>query len=364
MEVKRIVLTVTTDLNFDQRMRRIAGSLAEAGYDVLLIGRQKLKSLPLTEMPYAQKRLYCFFQQGPLFYAEFNIRLFVFLLFTKMHAICAIDLDTILACLFVSKLKGEKRVYDAHELFCEMDEIVSRPNIYKIWKAIEKFAVPKFKVGYTIGECYAEEFKRMYALNYGVVRNATKLMPHSNQNLAQHYILYQGAVNEGRSFETLIPAMENVNARLIVCGEGNFYQQAKQLVAQHGLEDKVIFKGYIEPEQLKNYTKEAYVGITLFTDRGKSNYLSMANRFFDYMHAGVPQLCMNYPEYKKVNEQYEIALLIQEPSVEQIANALNKLLEDKTLYNRLRENCFKAREIYSWQAQEKTLLQIYKQLLD
>ncbi|MBP6624879.1 MAG: glycosyltransferase, partial [Chitinophagaceae bacterium] len=72
----------------------------------------------------------------------------------------------------------------------------------------------------------------------------------------------------------------------------------------------------------------------------------------------------NYPEYKKVNEQYEIALLIQEPSVEQIANALNKLLEDKTLYNRLRENCFKAREIYSWQAQEKTLLQIYKQLLD
>ncbi len=355
MEVKRIVLTVTTDLNFDQRMRRIAGSLAEPGYDVLLVARQK---------PYAQKRLNCFFQQGALFYAEFNIRLFLYLLFIKMNVICAIDLDTILPCLFVSKLRGKKRVYDAHELFCEMDEIVSRPKIYKIWKAIEKFAVPKFKVGYTIGECYAEEFNMMYAVNYGVVRNATKLIQNPNQSLPQYYILYQGAVNEGRSFETLIPAMAQVNAKLIVCGEGNFYQQAKQLVSQYELQDKVIFKGYIEPEQLKNYTNEAYVGITLFTDRGKSNYLSMANRFFDYMHAGVPQLCMNYPEYKKVNDQFEIALLIQEPSIEQIANALIILLEDKILHNRLRENCFKAREIYSWQAQEKTLLQIYKQLLD
>lgn len=364
MEVKRIVLTVTTDLNFDQRMRRIATSLSEAGYQVLLIGRQKPNSLPLSEMPYTQKRLNCFFQQGAFFYAEYNIRLFVYLLFVKMHVICAIDLDTILPCLFVSILRNKKKVYDAHELFCEMDEIVSRPHIYKIWKAIEKFAVPKFKVGYTIGDCYAQEFKLMYGVEYSTVRNATKLMAVVNEDLPQHDILYQGAVNEGRSFETLIPAMVNVPAKLIVCGEGNFYQQAKQLVGEYGLSDKVIFKGYIEPAQLKPFTQEAYIGITLFTDRGKSNYLSMANRFFDYMHAGVPQLCMNYPEYKKVNEQFEVAVLIDEPTTVQIEQALNNLLTDKALHARLRENCFKAREVFCWQAQEKTLLQLYKQLLD
>ncbi|QLH47178.1 MAG: hypothetical protein HWD58_17055 [Bacteroidota bacterium] len=70
---------------------------------------------------------------------------------------------------------GEKiRVYDAHELFCEMDEIVSRPPIYRIWKRIEQYVVPKFPLGYTIGACYADEFRRMYGYTMQLF-----VMPHA-----------------------------------------------------------------------------------------------------------------------------------------------------------------------------------------
>lgn len=363
MEVKHIVCTVTNDLNYDQRMIRICTSLSSAGYEVTLVGRKKRSSLPLKVQAFKQHRLFCFFEKGKLFYAEYNLRLFVYLLFAKMDVICAIDLDTILPCLFASKMKRTQRVYDAHELFCEMEEIVSRPAIYKMWKAIEQYAVPKFTHGYTIGECYAEEFKKMYGVDYSIVRNATILqeIPASTSN--EKYILYQGAVNEGRSFETLIPAMKQVNARLIICGEGNFYSQAKQLVKDHALEEKVIFKGYIEPAMLKTYTQHAMIGITLFTNQGKSNYLSMANRFFDYMHSCVPQLCVAYPEYVKVNSKYEIAYLIEDTEVNTIAHALNELVMNQSLYQRLKLNCIQAREEYCWQVQETTLINFYKQLL-
>ncbi len=142
-----------------------------------------------------------------------------------------------------------------------------------------------------------------------------------------------------------------------------FYDEAVALVAKYGLQDKITFKGYIEPEQLKSYTLNAWAGITLFEAIGPSNRLSMANRFFDYMHSGVPQLCMAYPEYEKVNARFEIAALIEEPAVDQIAGALNRLLNDREYHTRLEQNALKAREKYCWQEEEKTLLGVYRRLL-
>src|SRR5690349_17278363 len=106
MAVKRILFTVTNDLNYDQRMQRICNTLADAGYDVTLIGRKLKTSAPLPDKNYKQRRLNCWFNKGKLFYAEFNIRVFFFLLFKKADCICAIDLDTILPCYYISKLKG------------------------------------------------------------------------------------------------------------------------------------------------------------------------------------------------------------------------------------------------------------------
>jgi hypothetical protein len=143
-----ILFAVTTDLTYDQRMIRICTSLAQAGYSVTLTGRKMKNSIALSKQLFQQKRIGCIFEKGKLFYAEYNIRLFFYLLFKKMDCIGAIDLDTILPCYFISRIKKVKRVYDAHELFCEMKEIVTRPVIYKTWKKIEKFALPRFPSGY------------------------------------------------------------------------------------------------------------------------------------------------------------------------------------------------------------------------
>ena len=197
-----------------------------------------------------------------------------------------------------------------------------------------------------------------------MVRNATILKPLQIPAKPERTILYQGWVNVGRCFEQLIPAMKQVDAKLIVCGEGNFYAQAVALAKEHGLEEKVIFKGYIPPAQLGEYTRSATVGITLFEDTSLSNRLSLANRFFDYMHAGVPQLCNKYAEYEVVNSRFEVACLVPDLTPDAIAAALNKLLTDNTYYNRLQQNCLAAREVYCWQEEEKKLVSTYKKLFN
>lgn len=360
---KRIICTVTNDLNYDQRMIRICSSLAAAGYDVTLVGFKRKNSKPLVERPFRQKRIPIIAERGKLLYIDYWIKLFFLLLFRKADVICAIDLDTILPVYAVTALRRLKRVYDAHELFTELKEVISRPAIHRMWLWIERKMVPRFPVGYTIGECYAEEFNRKYGVRYGIVRNATVLRPLVIPEKKERFILYQGAVNVGRRFEQLIPAMQQVNAPLIICGAGNFFEEARALVALYGVEDRVTFKGYIHPEELRQYTLQAWIGITLFEETSLSNRLSMANRFFDYMHAAVPQLCVQYPEYEKVNDRFEIASLIGEPTPEHIAGALNRLLTDDAYHEHLELNCLAAREVYCWQEEEKTLINTYRNLV-
>ena len=362
--MKHIYFTVTNDLTYDQRMNRICTSLAENGYAITLLGRKLKSSLTLSEKKFTQKRIRCWFNKGKLFYAEYNVRLFFFLLFKKIDAICAIDLDTILPCLYISKWKKIPRIYDAHELFTELPEVISRPGILKVWTKVEQKAVPQFKWAYTVSESIGQEFNRRYGVNFETIRNVPVLQKLDASNQNEKFILYQGAVNEGRGFEYLIPAMQWVNSRLIICGDGNFMGQLKKLINDYNLQDKIELRGMLPPSELWVIAQQATLGIALAEKEGLNQLLALPNKFLDYIHAALPQLTMNYPEYQKINTEFEVALLIEKLDPKGIAEAINNLLVDTVLYTRLKANCLKAREKLNWQREEKKLLAFYQSIFN
>ncbi|MBX2930539.1 MAG: glycosyltransferase [Chitinophagaceae bacterium] len=347
-------------------MQRICTSLSKQGYVVTLIGRKLKTSKPLPLFNFSTKRLFCWFHKGILFYIEYNIRLFIYLLWHRFDAYCAIDLDTIIPNYFASIIKGRKRVYDAHELFTEQKEIITRPFIHSVWLSIEKYFVPRFKQGYTVNNFIKEELNRRYKVQYEIIRNIPiKKEYHTTANTQQEkFIIYQGAVNEGRSFETLIPAMRYIDCRLIICGKGNFFEQTKQLITQYNVQDKVILKGYVSPSALDKLTPTALFGLTLFEKTGLNQFYSLANRFFDYMMAGIPQICVGYPEYKTINDKYQIALLVNDTDETTLVQAINKLLNDTTLYQQIKNNCLQARETLNWEMEEEKLIKFWHSVLD
>ena len=346
-------------------MQRICSSLQNHGFEVLLVGVKRENSIQLTSQIFQQKRIPVFFEKTVLFYAEYNIKLFFYLLFKKAHAICAIDLDTILPCYFVSVLKQTKRVYDAHEIFTEMNEVINNRRVKWFWDKIEQFCVPKFDAGYTVNVFIKEEFMRRYMVNYSVIRNFPLLSETSNHstNSSLHPpIIYQGAVNYGRGFKQLIPAMKFVDSELHIYGIGNFYDETKALILKHGLENKIKLFGAVLPSKLKSITPTAKFGITIFEREGMNQYYSLANRFFDYIMAGIPQICVAYPEYKSINNEFEVALLVDNIEVKTLVDAMNQLLNDKLLYLRLQLNTIRARENLNWQTEEKKLIQFWKNI--
>lgn len=364
---KRIIFIATNNLNYDQRMQKICTSLAKDGYEVLLLGVKKfLPIVPLTSQPFKQKRLSLFFKGGFLSFAESNLRFFLYLLFKKFDAICAIDLDTIIPVYLISVIKRKKRIYDAHELFCEMYSIAAKKYkiIYFVWKSIEKMFLPQFKKGYTVNKSLSAEFESMYNLNYQPIYNVPVLRncELKDREKISGFLLYQGVVNTGRGLQNVIPAMKRIDYNLKICGGGNYLEEAILLSKKLKLDGKIEFYGNVLPDELRKITNQAYIGLNTFDNLGKNDFYSLSNRTFDYMYACVPQIAMNFPEYKMINEECEIAILIDNADEDSIVNAVNRLLEDKELYNRLSNNCRIAQLKYNWANEEKKLLTFYKNL--
>ncbi len=363
--MKQLVFTVTNTLRYDQRMIRICTSLARAGYDVTLTGVRFRGTTSLPPQPFTQKRLFTPFRKGFAFYTWYNIRLFLYLLFVKADLFCCIDLDTILPVYWAAKLRSKRIVYDAHEYFSQQKEIITRPRIYKIWHQVERRYVPRFRHGYTVSYAIAAAFEKEYGVQYEVIRNITLLQPVETtvqQEKKDRIILYQGAVNEARGFEQLIPAMKQIDALLVVYGEGNFLEQAKELIKTHALEQKVLLKKPVLPAELPAITQQATIGINLVEYNGLNQYYSLANKFFDYIHAGIPQVTMNFPEYRRLNETFEVAILIDTVEETAVAAAINRLLKDKAHYQRLQAACRRARQVLNWQEEEKKLLAFYQHI--
>lgn len=362
MAAPRVILAIFNDPNYDQRMIRIAGSLQSAGYDVLLVGAAYKAALPLTAKPYRQFRFSMLFGKGKVRYIEFNLRLFFFLLWHKAELVCAVDLDSIVPVYWATRLKKTQRVYDAHEWFSEMKEVVSRPAIHRVWKWVERNYVPRFPNGYTVNEQIAEQFRALYGVAYPAIRNMPLRLTTDPDPVKKGFLLYQGAVNEGRAFEWLIPAMKWVEKPLYIYGTGNFYEQAASLIREQGLDHKVFLQGKLLPHELQKITPGAQLGFTLFETSGKSNYFSLANRFFDYVQAGVPQVCVDFPVYRNLNKAHPVAVLVTLTDPESLAKVINDTVNNQDKYRQLVSNCMLKRNEWNWENESEKLLRFYHKL--
>jgi len=358
---KKIVFTVINDLSYDRRMDRICKTLSNNGYEVTLIGRSLKKSIPLIEKDYKQKRIKCFFNKGILFYLEYNWRLFWLLLFSSFDCYGAIDLDTILPHFFCSKLKRKIMTYDAHEYFTEVIEIQNRSFVKAVWKNIEKFTLKASTKAYTVSNSYARLFHDKYKTDFEIIRNVPPLKPTSSVSKPDVFtFIYIGAVNEGRGLEESIEAIKGLPAKLKICGDGDILNRLKSDLSEDQKE-QVSFTGYLPPHELEAEALKAHVGLLLLKSESQSYYYSLANKFFDYIQAEIPQIVIDFPEYQTICKKHPVAL-ISSLNPTEIRKQMVQLIDNQVLYLQIKAETVLAKKIYCWESEEKKLIYFYNNL--
>ncbi|NUM50872.1 MAG: glycosyltransferase [Flavobacteriales bacterium] len=362
MKKKHVVVSVTNHLVTDQRVHRTCTTLHSMGFKVTLVGRKWPSDFLLQPRLYSTKRFLLPINKGFLFYAFYNIRLFFYLLFTNTDVLLSNDLDTLPANFLVSRIKRIPLVYDSHEYFTEVPELINRPRIKKIWEKIERFILPRIKNAFTVSDSIAKIYKTKYNTDFKVIRNLPEYIESTTleDNNKKNIVLYQGALNMGRGLEKLIEAMPLVeNAILHIIGDGDITNELKERVAKKNLSHKVVFVGRVSFMNLREYTCKATIGVSLEEDMGLNYRFALPNKLFDYIHAGLPVLVSPLPEMKKMVEQYNIGIVLSKHTETEIASALNQMLSHKKELNQWSTNAKVAAQNLCWQKEEIKLKAIF-----
>lgn len=371
---KRVIVSVINDLVTDQRVNRSCMALVEMGYEVLLVGRKLPRSLPLPQRPYRMHRMRLLFTRGALFYAEYNFRLFLFLLFRRAAVLHSNDLDTLLANHTVARLRGLPLVYDSHEYFTEVPELEHNAFAKKTWKRIEQRIVPKLRYCITVNASIARLFHEAYGKEFRVMRNVPlplrNDMPRASRKELgmpedKIILVLQGSgINMHRGAEELVEAMALLDERfhLYIIGGGDVMDILKQLCTQLQLEQKITFLGKQPYEKLFQYTCQADAGLTLDKDTNINYRYSLPNKIFDYIQAGIPVIASDLVELRRIIEQYRAGVVLHEVTPDCIAQTVQQLFSTPGLTPAIRSGLPAAAATLNWDHEKKVLQDIYAEI--
>ncbi len=362
---KRIIISVTNDLSTDQRIDKVAKSLLKIGYSPVLVGFIKSKSLELSERAYETKRFRVWFTSGILFYAEYNLRLFLYLLFSDANLFLSNDLDTLFANYLASFIRKKTLIYDSHELFTEQPELENRLKVKKIWLKIEQFILPKISNSYTVSASIARYYRQKYGLRMEVIRNfpTKRKKPLFSDKNKEKQIIYQGMLNKARGLEQLIVAMKHIeNTTLHIFGTGEIEEKLHQLIEEKQLSDKICFHGRIHFEKLHEYTQKMDLGVSLEQDIGLSYRYALPNKLFDYIQAEIPVLVSPLPEMRAIVEEYDVGAIVDSFEEKKLAAQIIQILSDEKMNEKWQKNLKKAANQLVWEQEETKLIAVFRSL--
>lgn len=365
----KITVSVTNDLVTDNRVNKVCNALESMGFTTTLVGRRLPNSMPF-EKPYKGVRFSLIFKSGGLFYAEYNLRLFFYLLFSKQDVLLSNDLDTLLPNYLVSKLKRIPLVYDTHEYFLGVPEIQGR-WVKKVWALIEKWIFPKLEYVFTVNDSIAQLYFEDYGIKPRVFRNIGDY-PENIPTLSRSEIgipesafllINQGSgINVDRGMEEAFEAIVDLpSVHLMLVGDGDAIPGLKELAVKLKIEERIHFFGKRPYAELLAFTRLANAGLTLDKPTNINYKYSLPNKLFDYIFSEIPILCSQVVEVKKIVETFQIGEIVDSQDPNSVASGILRLMQNtKAPYQSGLE---KASKEFNWQEESKAIANVYQHFI-
>ena len=251
----------------------------------------------------------------------------------------ASDLYTLPALAATARQRGAALVYDARELYAALDSTHGRPVRAAVWQAVEGRFAPRADAVLTVSDGIADRLGAAYGIDRPtVLYNAPEPCPEAADPEALRrtlglpgdgrlVVLYQGLYRAGRGLPALVEAAGQVeDVRLVFIGEGDLEAEVHRLGA--GLGDRLVIQPFVPPDDLAALTPGADLGACLIEPLTESLRLSLPNKLFEYLAAGVPVLASPLPEIQRAVQG--AGVLADPQSPEAVAEALRTALDPGT----------------------------------
>ena len=253
------------------------------------------------------------------------------------------DYNTMWVGMAARAMGGTTVVYDAHELWPDRN---LRPEP-RWWLLVCEFLFVRFAHRIiTASPGYAEVMARRYRIAPPqVIRNIPDPRPRPEAGLSRpvnleagsapqnnSLALYVGALTSSRGLEISIRALAKVSgARLRLVGPGNAPYRAElaALAQREGVADRVEFADPVASEELLEAMSGATVGLALIEPICLSYEMSLPNKLFEYVTAGVPVLGSDLPAISGFVREHGVGLVARPDDVTDVAAKLSEMLQPR-----------------------------------
>lgn len=263
--------------------------------------------------------------------------------------------------------KGCVLIYDPHELETETAGLrgVRQRVARTLERGLIRFADAVCVVNRSIAEWYGARYRLKQVW---VVRN----VPYSSEqepvrtgalrkvvglSSEAQIFLYQGLLAPGRGVGLLIDAFARMPDRhLVFMGYGELEGRIREAAAHHA---NIHFITAVPPGQVKDYTVDADVGISLIENVCLSYYLCLPNKLFEYVACGVPAVVSDFPEMGHFVDEYHCGWKVS-PDAQTLCALVQGLTAAELAAKRA--NTRGSSRLYCWQQEENILLAMYQAL--
>lgn len=277
------------------------------------------------------------------------------------------------------RLLGKQVIYDVHEDYATAALV--RPWI-PVWarrplaRLVDLMtAVARWSFHIVIAEKY---YARLFpggleVLNYAKLEEFGDLLdcPRAFPEEGGPHLLYTGGITDsrgGRHHLRLLEALPEDAAMLIIghCGMADLAAELRRAAARDPrLELRIDESDWIPHEEIvAAYRRPWTAGIALFPDTPHYREKELT-KFFEYMAAGLPILCSDFPVWRELVEGNGVGICVDPEDPEAAAEAALWLhahpAEARAMGKRGRRL---VRERFNWESQAEVLVDFYRRILD
>jgi glycosyltransferase involved in cell wall biosynthesis len=270
----------------------------------------------------------------------------------RPQVVHAHDLDTLPIGYLVARSCGARLIYDSHELWSSAPHMDRQPAwVTRARLSVERWLARKADQVIAVSDGIADVMAReMQIRRPAVVNNMPPLPPAGGEspgplrrslNLGPDVpiLLYQGKFAPTKGVELLVEAMKSVTHRgavLVLLGEGPLEPRLRTMAASEGLAGRVLLHPSVPGKELHAWTRDATIGLYAVEGGHLSKRLSLANKFFEYVQAGLALIVTDMPEMRKLVDRYGLGETVPPADAPELARRIDALLGDPTRLARYR----------------------------
>ena len=264
-------------------------------------------------------------------------------------------------------------VHDSHEFIADY-ELVDREAqaVGSLW---EQHYIGRPFALTCVSEEQASRLKSQYGVDVAaVIYNTQRLTArhkYRGRTLRQRLeltdetlLVHSGSVREGRGIEHLVrvmPDFPNVHLALITASRGPFVNSVLNEAKALGVRERVHMSALLPFDEVAGFIADADAGVIPMDSYGNAE-LSLPNKIFDYLLAGLPVLSSSTGALKRLFDEWPVGPMYPPGDESGLRAALTDLIAHRERYvaaiNARPDLLVK----HGWEAQAVKLQQIYDRL--